>query len=144
VKLQCFVITSHYNPSLIFAGKARSLHLEWSPIRGATLKCSLVGVAGSEKRCNLPRWRINYNRIFYRALACLTVRWVFKTVNYARKMFMRLIPDWQRPPLIRCPQSCKKLIKTLVSFIYWLSFIYIGVDCDHVAKIANIASLMNH
>ncbi len=34
-----FSIVSHFYPSLIFAGKAKSLPLEWSPISGSSLAC---------------------------------------------------------------------------------------------------------
>jgi hypothetical protein len=60
----------HIHPSLTFAGKPRSLQVEWSPIKDSTwVDFSLerkyynrVKVTDSNKHCSLLRYEINNGR----------------------------------------------------------------------------------
>ncbi len=60
-----------FQPSLLFANKARSLALKWSPTRcstqvGSTLRCKYqtrVEVTESDKHFSLPWYGINYGHV---------------------------------------------------------------------------------
>jgi hypothetical protein len=68
-KARVFATSIHFLLSLVFVAKAKSLPLEWSPVRGSTLLGSSllrkyhirVEVNGSGKHSSLQRYSNNYD-----------------------------------------------------------------------------------